>query len=91
MIKQTRNAMHMLIEAYKAVYKQAMSKGIGVKYAGGNLLKLLLVLSSVGCAQASTSIVMPWGEREFFDITPDITEKQLEEMIYILFSGEIFS
>ena len=45
MIKQTRNAMHMLIEAYKAVYKQAMSKGTGVKYAGGNLLKLLSLVS----------------------------------------------
>lgn len=77
MIKQTRNAMHMLIEAYKAVYKQAMSKGIGVKCTGNNLLKILLILSSVGCAQASTSIQMPWDNRDFFDITPDITEKQL--------------
>ena len=66
--------MHMLIEAYKAVYKQAMSKGIGVKYAGGNLLKLLLVLSSVGCAHASTSINLPFGNRSLYDITPTIYE-----------------
>ena len=69
--------MHMLIEAYKAVYKQAMSKGIGVKYAGGNLLKLLLVLSSVGCAHASTSINLPFGNRSLYDITPTIYETPL--------------
>ncbi|SFK43293.1 autotransporter outer membrane beta-barrel domain-containing protein [Succinivibrio dextrinosolvens] len=77
MIKQTRNAMHMLIEAYKAVYKQAMSKGTGVKYAGGNLLKLLLILSSVGCAHASTSINLPFGNRSLYDITPTIYENPL--------------
>ena len=31
MIKQTRNAMHMLFAAYIAVYKQAMSKGKGIR------------------------------------------------------------
>lgn len=61
MIKQTRNAMHMLIEAYKAVYNQAMYKGAGIKCSGSNALKLLLILASVGSAQASTSIKMPWG------------------------------
>ena len=36
MIKQTRNAMHMLIEAYKAVFNQAMYKGAGIKCSGSN-------------------------------------------------------
>ena len=88
MIKQTRNAMHMLIEAYKAVYKQAMSKGTGVKYAGGNLLKLLLILSSVGCSQATT-IMMPWGQTDLFDITPEITEKTLTQNSDVTASGNL--
>ena len=88
MIKQTRNAMHMLIEAYKAVYKQAMSKGTGVKYAGGNLLKLLLILSSVGCSQATT-IMMPWGQTDLFDITPEITEKTLTQNSDVKASGNL--
>ncbi|WP_202108656.1 autotransporter outer membrane beta-barrel domain-containing protein [Succinivibrio dextrinosolvens] len=88
MIKQTRNAMHMLIEAYKAVYKQAMSKGIGVKCTGNNLLKILLILSSVGCAQAST-IKMPYGNVELFDITPTITEKTLENNTHVTAKGNL--
>lgn len=41
MIKQTRNAMHMLFAAYIAVYKQAMSKGTGIRCSAANTLKLL--------------------------------------------------
>lgn len=36
-MKQTRNAMHMLIEAYKAIYKHAMGKGSGSHLAWGGV------------------------------------------------------
>ena len=58
---------------------------------GGNLLKLLLILSSVGYAQASTSIKMPWGERPFLDpdITPTITEKTLTNNSDVTATGNL--
>ena len=77
MIKQTRNAMHMLFAAYMSVYRQAMSKGASIRCAGTNTLKLLLILSSVGCAYASTSIQTPFEEKALNIITPNITEDTL--------------
>jgi len=56
---------------------------------GGNLLKLLLILSSVGYAQASTSIKMPWGERALIDIRPTITEKTLTNNSDVTATGNL--
>ena len=67
----------MLFAAYLAVYRQAMSKGAGIRCAGANTLKLLLILSSVGCAYASTSIQTPFEEKALNIITPNITEDTL--------------
>ena len=96
MIKQTRNAMHMLIEAYKAVFNQAMYKGAGIKCSGSNALKLLLILASVGSAQAveadfvkSDSIMTPSGTRHLDDITPYIKETALANNSDVTASGNL--
>ncbi len=82
MIKQTRNAMHMLFAAYIAVYKQAMSKGTGIRCSAANTLKLLLIISSIGCAYAdrapATSIITPYAVKSLNGInTAYIDEKTL--------------
>lgn len=96
MIKQTRNAMHMLFAAYIAVYKQAMSKGTGIRCSAANTLKLLLIISSIGCAYAdrapSTSIITPYAEKSLNGIsTAYIDELSLVNNSDVNVSGNLGS
>lgn len=91
-MKQTKNAIHMLTEAYRSIYRHALQMGMSRIRLGAlsnNLLKVLIVLASVGTSYASTSMMNPSGMVNLVDVTPTITELDLSNNQDVVVNGNL--
>ncbi|MBO6257845.1 MAG: autotransporter domain-containing protein [Succinivibrio sp.] len=91
-MKQTNNALHMLTEAYRSIYRHALGQGmsnIRLGVLGNNLLKSLLILASIGTSYASTTMMNYYGQRDLLDVTPTITELSLTDGADVEVNGNL--